>query len=84
MVACRQLGLGYANHGLQVSGKEKGTKAIASKRWCLGQKSVKMSPLAGRLDGGLTKASLYVPRRPGTGIRECNRGGDEWSALHRH
>lgn len=31
MVACRQLGLGYANHGLQVSGKEKGTKAIASK-----------------------------------------------------
>lgn len=31
MVACRQLGLGYANHGLQVSGKEKGTKAIASR-----------------------------------------------------
>lgn len=22
MVVCRQLGLGYANHGLQVSGKE--------------------------------------------------------------
>lgn len=31
MVACRQLGLGYANHGLQVSGKERETNTIASK-----------------------------------------------------
>ena len=31
MVVCRQLGLGYANHGLQVSGKERGAKVIASK-----------------------------------------------------
>lgn len=30
MVACRQLGLGYANHGLQVSGGRE-TKAFASK-----------------------------------------------------
>lgn len=31
MVACRQLGLGYANHGLQVSGKERGAEAVVSK-----------------------------------------------------
>lgn len=31
MVACRQLGLGYANHGLQVSREEVETKVITSK-----------------------------------------------------
>lgn len=32
-MACRQLGLGYANHGLQVSGKERGSYDVASKAW---------------------------------------------------
>lgn len=31
MVACRQLGLGYANHGLQVSGERRETKAVVTK-----------------------------------------------------
>lgn len=69
MVACRQLGLGYANHGLQVSGEERGTEAVAS-RDCVGDRGLsKRVPWLARLDGGLTKTPLYVPRRPGTGIR---------------
>lgn len=84
MVACRQLGLGYANHGLQVSGKEgKGTKAIASQA-CLGQRTVEMSPLAqepGRW--GLTEHLRVFPGDLVLGLREYNRGGDEWRTLHR-
>lgn len=35
MVACRQLGLGYANHGLQVSGKEEGGTKTAACKACV-------------------------------------------------
>lgn len=70
MVACRQLGLGYANHGLQVSGKEEtGTKVIASKA-CVWGRGLEISPLAQEAKWwSLTKTPPYVPRRPGTGTQ---------------
>lgn len=39
MVACRQLGLGYANHGLQVSEERRETEAVANQVCVLGKGS---------------------------------------------
>ncbi|MEJ1286588.1 hypothetical protein NN561_017596 [Cricetulus griseus] len=63
MVACRQLGLGYANHGLQVSGEKRETKAIVTKVCALGKGLWKPVPLAlGTGTYALTKTPTYIPQ----------------------
>lgn len=81
-MVCRQLGLGYANHGLQVSRKER-NQDYCLQSLCLGPRTVEMSPLAQEAGWwGLTKHLRPSPGDLVLGLRERNRGGDEWSALH--
>lgn len=73
MVACRQLGLGYANHGLQVSAEKWETKAVVTKVCALG-KGLEASPLA--LETGVYGLTRTPPSTPPgdvvLGLGECN------------
>lgn len=52
-MACRQLGLGYANHGLQVRGEKRETKALVTKVCALALETGVY---------GLTRTPSYTPQ----------------------
>lgn len=71
MVACRQLGLGYANHGLQVSREERRPNLFVTR--VLWARTVETRPLAWELEP--TASLEHPPTSPGDlvlGLRECN------------
>lgn len=69
-MACRQLGLGYANHGLQVSEEERETQSVVTKVCASGKGLWKQVPWPWKLGPMASPKHLPTsPRRPGTGTQ---------------
>lgn len=73
MVACRQLGLGYANHGLQVSREKRKPKLLSPKSCVLGKDCGNMSLGPGNWNlWPHWNTYLHSPGDLVLGLRECN------------